>query len=166
MNIYIKFPYREAVGSLLYLSCKTRPDLGFAVNYESRFTEDPKKRDYKNVKRTLRYIQDSKNYGLFYKKKDNEEDDTIHIHVYCDADYAQDLRNRKSTSGYIVLYNDAPIIWCSKKQSVVATSATEAEYISAAECTKEIKHVKTLLQELTRREMKITLHVDNQSAIQ
>ncbi|XP_049813747.1 uncharacterized protein LOC126260461 [Schistocerca nitens] len=135
-NKHIEFAYREAIGSLLYLLCQTRPDLGFTVNYESCFTENPKKRDYKNVKRTLRYLQGSKNYALFYKKKESEEDDSIHLKVYCDADYAQDLIDRKSTSAYIVLYNGAPISWCSKKQSVIATSSTEAEYISAAECTK------------------------------
>ncbi|XP_046389411.1 uncharacterized protein LOC124158260 [Ischnura elegans] len=53
----IKFNYREAVGSLLYLSCKTRPDLSFAVNYESRSMENPQKQDYVNIKRTLRYLK-------------------------------------------------------------------------------------------------------------
>ncbi|XP_044760194.1 secreted RxLR effector protein 161-like [Coccinella septempunctata] len=102
------FPYREAIGSLLYLSCKTRPDLAFAINYESRFTEDPMNKDYKNIKRTLRYLQGTKDYGIYYKKK-NDGKDVIELKVYCDSDYAGDLNDRKSTTGYIILYNDAPI---------------------------------------------------------
>ncbi|XP_049855090.1 uncharacterized protein LOC126335676 [Schistocerca gregaria] len=90
--------------------------------------------DYKNLKTTLRYLQD--------------------------------LKDRKSRSTYIVVYNGAPISWCSKRQSVTAVSSTEAEYISEAECSKEIKHINTLIQKLTRRKAKIILHADNQSAIQ
>lgn len=58
-----------------------------------------------------------------------------------------------------------PIAWCSRKQSITATSTTEAEYIAAAECCKELKYLNFMLQELTNREVKMTLYVDNQSAI-
>jgi hypothetical protein len=58
-----------------------------------------------------------------------------------------------------------PITWCSRKQEIVALSPTEAEYIAAAECCKELKYLKTIIQELTNIKVEINLYVDNQSAI-
>ena len=60
------YPYREVVGSLLYLSSKTRPDMSFAVNYASRYTSNPTKEHIINIKRTLRYLKGSAAYGLKY----------------------------------------------------------------------------------------------------
>lgn len=86
---------------------------------------------------------------------------------YCDSDYAGSgpLGKMKSTTGYVVIYANGPVTWCSRKQSVVATSTTEAEYISAAECCKDLQFLNTLFKELTDTTPKIDLHVDNQSAI-
>ena len=64
------------------------------------------------------------------------------------------------------MYGGGPISWCSRKQAIVALSTTEAEYIAAAECCKELLYLKSLLQELTNQEHQVKLKVDNQSAIQ
>lgn len=63
----MNFPYREAIGSLLYLSAKTRPDLSFAVGYESRSQENPTQNDVVNVKRTLRYLKGTTEKGIFFR---------------------------------------------------------------------------------------------------
>lgn len=166
-----RFKYLEAIGSLLYLSCKTRPDLAYAVNQESRAQCDPSIQDVLNVKRTLRYINGTKNLGITYFNR-CEDTKVIELKAYCDSDYAGDpcgsevdVIQRKSTSGYVIMYAGGPISWCSRKQSVVALSTTEAEYIAATECCKEIKFLKALLEELTNKTVKVTMFIDNQSTI-
>lgn len=161
-SAYSNFPYREVIGSLLYLSCKTRPDLAYAVNYESRSMEKPTSLDISNVKRTLRYLNGHQKDGIFYSSKTKD----CELIAYSDADFAGDLVKSKSTSGYIILYGGGPVSWCSRKQSVVAQSTTEAEYTAAAQCCQEMKYIKAFLHELLGEQIQMTLYVDNQSAIQ
>lgn len=157
----IKFPYREAVGSLIYLSTKTRPDVSFAVNYESRSVEKPTQEDLTQVKRTMRYLKDTAGLGILYKNSGNLDKLT----VFSDSDYAGDLKTRRSTTGYICMLNGAPIAWCSRRQPIVALSSTEAEFIAAAEAVKEVIFLKSLIEELLSTKIDIELNVDNTSAI-
>ena len=85
-NAEPKFPYREAIGSLLYLTCKTRPDMTYAVNVESRSMENPTQRDVQNVNRTLRYLKGSQDSGICFSK-----DDEFLLKAYSDSDYAGDI---------------------------------------------------------------------------
>ena len=156
-----KFPYREAVGSLLYLSNRTRPDISYAVGYCSRNLENPSKNDINNVKRIFRYLGGTKADGITYQK--NEMDGVIE--AYSDSDFAGDKQTRKSTTGYVVFYANGPINWCSRKQAVVALSSTEAEFIAAAETVKELLYLKSLLDILLKNNSVIVLHMDNQSAL-
>ncbi|UYV74968.1 hypothetical protein LAZ67_12001925, partial [Cordylochernes scorpioides] len=155
------FPYREAVGSLLYLANKIRPDVAYAVGYESRSMHEPTNQDIQNVKRTMRYLKQTKTYGLHYSKQD-EDMERI---AYCDSDFAGDMKTRKSTSGYTILFGKGPISWSSRKQPIVALSTTEAEYIAAAECVKELIYIKALIEELTNETILAKLNIDNQSAM-
>lgn len=157
-----KYPYRQAVGSLLYLSCKTRPDIAFAVNHASRFVENPSQENVKNIKRIFRYLMGTVNVGIHYSSSE-----TLTLENYSDADYAGSgpEGKMKSTTGYVMMFAKGPIQWCSRKQNVVALSTAEAEYIAAAECCKQLQFVKTLLNELIDSEINANLHVDNQGAI-
>ncbi|GJQ69462.1 hypothetical protein Trydic_g14423 [Trypoxylus dichotomus] len=101
----LRFPYREVVGSLLYASCKTRPDLAYAVNYESRFVENPKKLDVTNVKRTLRYLNGSTSGGIKYVSGA----DTELLEAFCDSDFAGCEDTRRSTYIRICYY----VLWWS-----------------------------------------------------
>lgn len=150
------------MGSLQHLPTKTRPDLSFAVNVESRTLENPDNIAIQNVKRTLNYLKGTQDLKIKYTRADT---DIIKLEAYSDADYAGDTKDRKSTTGYIIFMSGGPIAWCSRKQEIVALSTTEAEYIAAAECCKELKYTKTLLKELTNAKVEINLYVDNQSAI-
>lgn len=86
--------------------------------------------------------------------------------MYVDADYAGDCRDRKSNSGYIIKYGGGVIAWGSRKQTSVALSSTEAEFISLAEGCQELIWTKRLLEEMTDEMMKsITVFEDNQSCI-
>lgn len=158
------FPYREVLGSLQYLACKTRPDIAFAVNYASRYVENPTNKNIKDVTQLLRYLKGTVNTGICYYSTNQEE---LIYKAYSDSDYAGSgpEGKMKSTSGHVIMLSNGPVTWCSHKQSVVATSTTEAEYIAAAECTKELQYLKTLISELTGKAHQATLNVDNQSSI-
>ncbi|KAF6202186.1 hypothetical protein GE061_004584 [Apolygus lucorum] len=158
----MKFPFREMVGSLLYVSSKTRPDLAYSVGYSSRHLENPSEQDFANVKRSLRYLNGTKNEGISFSKN-NETDELI---AFCDSDFAGDPDTRRSTSGYAIFYSGGPVSWRSRKQPIVSTSSTEAEFISAAECCRELIFLKSLLFELTGKHVPITLYIDNMSTIE
>lgn len=151
-------PFREAVGNLMFLQIVTRPDISFSVNVVSRELENPKQSHWQTVKRIFRYLKGTIDVGLLYSKNDNFE-------VYSDADFAGDLKTRKSTSGVVSMFANAAITWQSKKQQCVALSTTEAEYVSAALATKEIIWLKKLFDECSIVIPKYTLFVDNMSAI-
>ncbi|XP_048232904.1 secreted RxLR effector protein 161-like [Ricinus communis] len=120
--------YKQVVGSLMYLTA-THPDMIFMVNLISRYMENPTEMHLQVAKRVLKYLKGTIEFGIFYKKGGDGE-----LHVYSDSDYAGDLEDRKSTSGYIFLLSSGAISWSSKKQPVVSLSTTEAEFIAAASC--------------------------------
>jgi hypothetical protein len=114
------------------------------------------------VKRIMRYLKYTIDFQIIYRKT---ADNGIRLFGYSDADFAGCTESRKSTSGYIFMLADAPITWSTQKQSVVALSTTEAEYIALAAATKEALWLHSLLQELDFHHEAIQVHVDNQSAI-
>lgn len=122
--------------------------------------ENPTHQDIQNVKRTLRYLKGTLNYGLFYPATPECE-----IKAYADSDYAGDLVKRKSTTGYLIFFKGGLVAWNSHLQSVTALSSMEAEYIASAECCKELKYLKTLTEELCDKTVPATLYADNQNAI-
>ena len=156
------FPYRQAVGSLLYLSNKTRPDIAFGVNFSSRYLEKPSDKNIQDVKRILRYLNGSREKMISFKK----DSKCMKLIAYCDADFAGDLETRKSTTGFIIMYAGGPISWCSRKQPITALSTTEAEFIAAADCIKELVHLKQILEEISGEKIECELNIDNQNAIQ
>ncbi|KAG2763652.1 hypothetical protein PC113_g25627 [Phytophthora cactorum] len=98
----------------------TRPDIAYAVGYVSRFMENPQEEHWVAVKRIFRYLQGTKTHGICFKPGDN-----IDFRGYSDADWAGDLADRKSTSGYTFMLMGAPVSWGSKKQSSVSLSMIE-----------------------------------------
>ena len=155
--------YRAIVGSLIYASTSTRPDITHAVNIATRKMKEAKHSDMVNVKRTLRYLCGTKTLGLYYKGKVGS---MVKIEGYTDADWGGDLADRKSTSGYAVLINGNVVSWASKKQRVVALSTAEAEWIAVTECVKEMKWMMQLMGELGYTvETPMTVYEDNQSTI-
>lgn len=160
-DIKTKYPYREAVGSLIFLSTVSRPDICFAVNQVSRFINNPNEKHWQAVKRILRYLKGTIDFVITYEKTNS----VFKLVGYTDSDYAGCIETRKSTSGYIFMLGNAPITWSSQRQSVVALSTTEAEYIALALGAKEAMWLKSLLHELGFDQRPVELNVDNQSAI-
>lgn len=154
-----KIPYQEAIGSLLYLSQGTRPDITFAVSFLSRFNHNYGQAHWNAVKRILRYLQETKHYKLTYKKSDRE------LFGYCDADWASDTVDRKSTTGYVFMLSSGPVSWSSKKQPTIALSSTEAEYMAMTNAIQEAIWLNGLKSELYSVQSSIVVYGDNKGAI-
>jgi hypothetical protein len=155
-------PYREVVGGLLYASCNTRPDICAAVALVSRFVSNPGMQHWQAVKRILRYIQGTKDFGITLGGTG-----PLVIFGYSDADWAGCLDTRKSTTGYCFFINDGCVTWQCKKQSTVGTSTTDAEYMALAAGTKELMWLRSLLRELGIPLMGPSIHYqDNTGSIE
>ncbi|KAJ8865894.1 hypothetical protein PR048_033417 [Dryococelus australis] len=131
------FPYRKFLGSLMYLSNKT-----------SRSVENPSEEDIVSIKRVLRYLKGTENLGIRCDGSSPMEE----LVDFCDANFAGDPESRRSTTDYVIYYCGGPISWCARKQPVVTLSTAEAEYIAAAECTKELMYLKAVLEETLGKE--------------
>ena len=157
-------PFREAVGALMHLTTATRPDIAYAVGYVSRFMENPQEDHWIAVKRILRYLQGTKTHGINYKPSDK-----IDFRGYSDVDWAGDLTDRKSTSGYVFMLLGAPVSWGSKKQPSVSLSTSEAEYIALSLAIQEGKWIHRLLCEIMTAANEdgpeLVIREDNQSCI-
>lgn len=145
----------------MYVMLNTRPDLSAAVNFFSQFQSNAAEAQWIGLKRILRYIHDTVNLDLFYRRKIN----TILI-GYANSDWAGDV-DRKSTTGFLFEVLGAPVIWVTKKQSTVALSSTEAEYVALANATKELIWFRRLLKELgfESREPVVILRTTNPAFI-
>ena len=153
--------FQSAVGTLLYLSTMTRPDITYALSNVAKFCANPDKEHWIAVKRIMRYLVGTMCLGLLYKK--NELKSCV---GFSDADWAGDLDDRKSTSGYIFQLSGEAISWRSKKQACVALSTAEAEYIALASAAQEAVWMRQLLTDLRRNPEEATrMYEDNQSAI-
>lgn len=154
-----KFPYQQLIGSLMYLSVLTRPDISYCISYLSQFNNCNTETHWKHAKRVLRYLSGTKYYGLLYVKNN------LDIAGYADADWASDNQDRKSYTGYCFIYSGCLVSHESRKQQTVALSSTEAEYMAVCEASKEAIYLKKLLTELIDRgNIPIELYNDSQSA--
>ncbi|CAL2245782.1 unnamed protein product [Prunus armeniaca] len=152
--------FKQIVGSLMYLTA-TRPDLMFTVNLICRYMESPTELHFQATKRVLRYLKGTTDLGLFYKKKTGAK-----LMGFSDSDYAGDLNDRKSTSGYVFLLSSATVAWSSRKQPVVTLSTTEAEFIAAASCACQAVWLRRILEELDFiQEKPAVIICDNSSTI-
>src|SRR5690606_33996388 len=114
------------------------------------------------AKRVLRYLKSTANWKLFFQSGGSNSE----LHGYCDADWAQNPDDRKSNTGYVFLLSGAGGSWSSKRQPTVATSTTEAEYMSMSSASQEALWLKGFLTELCPSyEDSIVLFCDNKSAI-
>ncbi|WJX12733.1 hypothetical protein P8452_03195 [Trifolium repens] len=151
--------YRGMIGSLLYLTA-SRPDILFSVCLCARFQSDPRESHFTAVKRIFRYLKATYNIGLLYQKSNDYK-----LIGFCDADYAGDRIERKSTSGNCQFIGENLISWASKRQTTIAMSTAEAEYISAAKCCTQLLWMKYQLEDYQISSNNIPLHCDNTAAI-
>ena len=134
--------YRSIVGVLQYLTL-TRPDLSYSVNKICQFLHAPTTNHWTAVKRILRYIKHTIDWGFRIRKSN-----TTLASAFSYADWAGSVDDRRSTGGFAVFLGDNLISWSARKQATVSRSSTEAEYKSMANATAELIWMESLLKEL------------------
>lgn len=135
---------QKAMGYINYLAIHTRPNIAFATNLLSRYSSKPTQHHWSLAKHLLRYIKGTKNLGIEIKAGGPPRE----LIGYADADYAMSNPDKKSTTGYAVTFQGNLICWKSKKQTVVAQSTTEAEFIAINVCAKQVRWMKNLLVDM------------------
>ncbi|GKA03938.1 putative ribonuclease H-like domain-containing protein [Tanacetum coccineum] len=131
VNVHL---YRSMIGSLMYLTA-SRPDIMFAVSACSRNQVTPTTSNLEAVKKIFKYLKGQSKLGLWYPRESPFE-----LEAYSDSDYAGANKDRKSTTGGCQFLGRRLISWQCKKQTIVATSSTEAEYVAAANCCGQNVH--------------------------
>ncbi|GJU67659.1 hypothetical protein Tco_1253918 [Tanacetum coccineum] len=151
--------YRSMIGCLMYLTA-SRPDIMYAVCACSRFQVTPKVSHLYAVKRIFKYIKGKPKLGLWYPRES-----PLDLVAYSDSDYAAANLDRKSTTGGCQFLGRRLISWQCKKQTIVATSTTEAEYVAAASCCGQVLWLQNQLLDYGFNFMNTIIHIDNQSTI-
>ena len=161
-EIQHKYPTREALGCLMYLSNCTRPDISYAVNNLARHVTKPTYRQWKSIQRIVKYLLSTCNIGIHFSSRSS-----LLITGWADSDFAGDSCDRNSTTGWLYKIGKNTVAWKSTKQKMVTLSTTEAEYVAACDAAKEAMWLQQLLAELQVIDNSNvpTLNQDNQSAI-
>ena len=142
--------YRQMLGSLIYLM-NTRPDICFVVNTLSQFSTDPKNVQLIAAKHILRYLRGTVDYGLTY-----DANQKINLKGYVDSYWAGSAIDRKSTLGCCFSMGSGVISWFSRKQSCVALSTTEEEYVVVCSASCEVVWLRKLLYDLFDLQLDVT----------
>ena len=156
-------PYASAIGSIMYAMLCTRPDVNLAVSLVGRYQSNPGKEHWTAVKNILKYLKRTKDTFIIYGG-----DEELVVKGYVDASFDTDLDDSKSQTGYVYILNGGAVSWCSCKQSVVAGSTCEAEYMAASEAAHEAIWVKEFITDLgviPNASGPIKLFCDNTGAI-
>jgi hypothetical protein len=138
------YPYRQVIGSLLYLAMYTKPEISYAVGVLSRFNDKKTAASCKLATHLLRYLNGNIECVIEF------QGDTLDLHGFSDADWAGDIITRRSTTGYIIFAAGGPISWQSKLQTTVATSSMESEYMAMYAGIQELVWIRGVLKELQR----------------
>jgi hypothetical protein len=157
--------FAQITGSLLYAAQCTRPDISYAVQTVSQFTQNPKAKHWTAIKRILRYLKGTINHSLVYQDDPEDGKNQETLQTFTDSDWASNA-HRKSISGYVVMLSGGAVAWSSKKQTTVALSTAEAEYIAATHAAKQILWQTQFLQELgIEQPVTAKMFSDNQATI-
>ena len=155
------WPVREAIGSLMWLSTMTRPDITNAVRAVARYAHKPTERLWQAIMKILSYLNGTRSLGITYVRGSG-----LSLNVYADADYASKENDRRSVSGVAVTLGGTAVSHTSKTQRVVSLSTSEAEYIAAGEEVKEALFVRVVLSFIAPETSGASIKVleDNQGA--
>jgi hypothetical protein len=145
------------IGSLLYLTA-TRPDIQFSVCLCARLQASPSTSHRQAVKRIFRYLRHTPDFGFWYSASSS-----LVLHGF--SDFAGCRLERKSTSGTCQFLGSSLVSWSSRKQSSVAQSTTEAEYVAAASCCSQLLWITYTMSDFSEEYTHVPLQYDRTSAI-
>ena len=154
--------YSQIIGSLMYLMNCTRPDIAYAISKLSRYTSNPGEDHWKAIIRVLRYLRFTRDHGLNFTRY------PAVLEGYCDADWISDTKDSKSTSGYVFTLGGAAVSWKSMKQTCIARSTMESEFIALDKAGEEAEWLRHFLEDIPmwpKPVPAICMHCDSQSAI-
>ena len=152
--------YQSSIGSLLYVSLGTRPDISFAVSVLCRSMVAPTAADQQALRHLLKYIKGTVSHRLYLGTEQSE------LSAYSDSSYADCKITGRSTAGYVLLYKGGPIEWKSQLQKVVSWSTAESEYMALSHAAKETQCMQGLMREiLVTRPLSIPIYTDNKAAL-
>jgi hypothetical protein len=123
-------PFREAIGSVLYLAVRTQSDIAVAVSILSKHVQEPRPAHWEGVKRILRYPKGTMTQGLHYDAVPGEQN---LLSIHCDADWGTDPEDRRSRTGVVCSLGGNVVSWTSRMQTTPAVSSCEAEYAALFE---------------------------------
>ena len=147
------------IGCLLYLTA-SRPDIAFSVGVCSRFQSNPKVSHLNAVKRIIKYVGGTCDYGLFYSKESN-----LSLAGFSNFDQVDNADDRKNTTGGYFYVGANLVAWMSKKQNSVSLSTAKAEYIVAGSCCSQLFWMKKVLTNYRIFQDTMVVYYDNSSAI-
>jgi hypothetical protein len=151
--------YRSTIGSLLYLTAK-RPDIQFSICQCARFQASPRTSHRPVVKQIFRYLHHTPDFGLWYSASSS-----LALHGFSDVDFAGCRLDRKSTYGTCQFLGSSLVSWSSRKQSSVAQSTTEAEYVATASCCSQLLWITYTMSDFGEEYTHVPLQCDSTSAI-
>ena len=151
--------FRRIIGRVMFLAVATRPDISYATNRLSQHLASPKEVHLHSAKHVLRYLKSTVMYKLPFRRHGGG------LVCYVDSAYANSTESRSTSANVFTLYGNA-VSWTSRKQSIVAQSSTEAEYVALADAMKQAIWIRHLLYSVRKPERGGTvLYEDNQGAI-
>ena len=153
--------FQEITGSLQFLVQWTRPDLSFSTNELAKVNSNPSEEHLQMAYRVLKYLKGTAHLGLTYTRDLENPNQLI---GWADADFAACTDTRRSISAYVLMLNGAAVSWKSRQQKSVATSTSQAEFVSASWAADEILWLRRSLAELHVPQKQATpLYEDNRA---
>ncbi|CAM8997347.1 unnamed protein product [Rhodiola kirilowii] len=154
--------YSQVIGCLMYAMTSTRPDIAYAVGKLSRYTSNPSTYHWEAIRRVLKYLKGTINYGLVYAGFPSV------LEGYSDASWITNLEDHSSTSGWVFLLEGGAISWASKKQTCITSSTMESEFIALAAAGKEAEWLRNLVHEIPlwpKPVASISIHCDSKATL-
>lgn len=143
LDLDLRAHYQSLIGTLLYITLGTRPDIAYAVTRLSKYSAHPTQQHLKAAMYILRYLNGTRNLRITYDGASESG-----LISYSDSDWAENKDDRHSTSGFLQFMANGPVSWISRRQKTVAHSSTEAEYMELSDSARQIAWLRTFLQEL------------------
>lgn len=136
--------FRELIGSLVYLSTRTRRDISTAVSTHGKFTDRYEKRQWRDLQHLIRYIKETQHYGPSLKQRNKSNI----LEAWCDVYWDRDDANRISRTGFIITLNGNPVLCKSKVQTSTAPYTADKEFHALAHCIRDILWFRDVLSEI------------------